>query len=210
MKTHRSTYSMEDQYGEAWDASEKLRAAAAWPQDCLSVLCTLSGVGEWEIAESGQMVYRAPCAASETDKLTETGVYPVETYGPGDTAIPTLVAQHFGLGEVAVCSNAGDFLQGDTILGRRIYRTLQDESGNSVVVETTLLQILKDDGDEDVDWKTLEWRHLQEVVDSAGGQQERFLLLAEILHRKANAAIASGTFVPYGKEFADSDFIDTF
>ena len=93
MTNHRTTYRMDDQYGEAWAAAEKLRAASKWPQDCLSVLCTLSGVGEWEVAENGQMVYHAPCSASESGKLTETGVYPVETYGPGDTAIPTLVAQ---------------------------------------------------------------------------------------------------------------------
>lgn len=210
MTLYRTTYSMEDQYGAAWEAADQLRAAAAWPQDCLSVLCTLSGVGEWEIAENGRMVYRAPCAAAERGERTETGVYPVETYGPGDTVIPTLVAQHFGLGEVAACANAGDFLQGDAIWGRRIYQMRRDESGNSAAMETALPQILKEDGDEDVYWKTLEWRHIQVVVDAAGGQQERFLLLAEILNRMADAEIADATFVPYGDEFADSDFIDAF
>lgn len=210
MTLQRTTYSMEDQYGEAWDAADKLRAAAAWPQDCLSVLCTLSGVGEWEIAENGRMVYHAPCADTERGQLTETGVYPVETYGPGDTAIPTLVAQHFGLGEVAVCPNAGNFLQGDAIWGRRIYQMRRDESGDSAVVETALPQIMKEYDGEDVYWKTLEWRHIQEVVDATGGQQERFLLLAEILQTMAGAEMDSATFVPYGDEFADSDFIDAF
>lgn len=210
MTLPRTTYSMDDQYGEAWDAADKLRAAAAWPQDCLSVLCTLSGAGEWEIAENGRMVYRAPCTESERGKLTETGVYPVETYGPGDNAIPTRVAQYFGLGEVAVCANAGDFLQGDAIWGRQLHQMRRDESGNSAVVETALPQILKEDGEEDVYWKTLEWRHIQMVVDSTGGQQERFLLLAEILQTMAGAEISAATFVPYGDEFADSDFIDAF
>ena len=210
MTNHRTIYSMDDQYGETWAAAEKLRAASEWPQDCLSVLCTLSGVGEWEVAENGRMVYHAPCAASDRGKLTETGVYPVETYGPGDAAIPTLVAQYFGLGEVAVCPNAGDFLQGDAIWGRRIYQIRRDESENSAIVETALPQILKDDGDEDVYWKTLEWRHLQVVVDETGGQRERFLLLAEILQRMADAELADATFIPYGDQFADSDFIDAF
>lgn len=210
MTNHRTTYSMDDQYGEAWDAAEKLRAASDWPQDCLSVLCTLSGVGEWEVAENGRMVYHAPCSASDRSKLTETGVYPVETYAPGDTTIPTLVAQYFGLGEAAVCANAGFFLQGDTICERPIYQMRKDEHGNPAVVETTLSQILKEDGDADIDWKALEWRHIQEVVDSAGGQQERFLLLAEILNRMADAKLGESTFIPYGDQFADSDFIDAF
>ena len=208
MTLQRTTYSMEDQYGEAWDAADKLRAAAAWPQDCLSVLCTLSGVGEWEIDENGRMVYRAPCTDTERGQLTETGVYPVETYGPGDTAIPTLVAQHFGLGEVAASRNAGYLLQSK--IDRPVYRIQQDTTGNSVIVETTLRHILEEDGDEDIEYKTLEWRHIQEVVDSAGGQQERFLLLADILHTRARAEMDAATFVPYGDEFADSDFIDAF
>ena len=208
MTLQRTTYSMEDQYGEAWDAADKLRAAAAWPQDCLSVLCTLSGVGEWEIAENGRMVYRAPCTDTERGQLTETGVYPVETYGPGDTAIPTLVAQHFGLGEVAASRNAGYLLQSK--IDRPVYRVQQDATGNSVIVETTLRHILEEDGDADIEYKTLEWRHIQVVVDATGGQQDRFLLLSEILQTRAGAEMDAATFVPYGNEFADSDFIDAF
>ena len=119
------------------------------------------------------------------------------------------MAQYFGLGEVAICPNAGDFLQGDAIWGRRIYQIRRDESENPAVVETTLPQILKDDGDDDVYWKTLEWRHLQVVVDETGGQRERFLL-AEILQRMADAELADATFIPYGDQFTDSDFIDAF
>ena len=208
MTLQRTTYSMEDQYGEAWDAADKLRAAAAWPQDCLSVLCTLSGVGEWEIAENGRMVYRAPCTNTERGQLTETGVYPVETYGPGNTVIPTLVAQHFGLGEVAASRNAGYLLQSK--IDRPVYRFQQDTSDNPAIIETTLRHILEEDGDADIEYKTLEWRHIQRVVDATGGQQDRFLLLADILHTRARAEMDSATFVPYGNEFADSDFIDAF
>lgn len=208
MTLYRTTYSMDDQYGVAWDAADRLRTAAAWPQDCLSVLCTLSGVGEWEIAENGRMVYRAPCADAERGERTETGVYPVETYGPGDTVIPTLVAQHFGLGEGAACRNAGYLLQSK--VDRPVYRVQQDETGNPAVNATTLRHILEADGDEDIEWKPLEWRHIQMVVDATGGQQERFQLLADILQTRARAEMDSATFVPYGDEFADSDFIDAF
>jgi hypothetical protein len=191
-----------------WDAADKLKTASDWDQDCVSVLCTLSGVGTWEIADNGRMIYRAPCNDYDDSTLTETGVHPVEVYGPGDEAIPTRVAQTFGLGEVVVCQNAGDFLQGDTIIARRVHRITQDESGSHTISETTLRDILGEDGDGDYWWKPLEWRHLQLVVDPDGGQQDRLILLSEILYRIASAEMDAETFIPYGHQFADSDFID--
>ena len=207
MRRYKTTYSVADCWPRVWDVAEVLESASKWQQDCLSVLCTLSGVGVWEIADDGQMVYRASCEDDERNQRTETGVYPVEIYRPSGHIIPTRVAQCFGLGEMAVCGNAGDFLQGDQIWGRRIYQVKQGESSNPVILETTLPDILKEDGYEDVYWKTLEWRHIQVVVDSTGGQRERFLLLSEILRRIADAEMDAGTFIPYGDQFADSDFI---
>ncbi len=204
-----TTYSIGDRWVELWDVAEKLKAASEWQQDCVSALCTMSGAGTWEIDETGRMVYRASYGGAEQAHLTETGVPPVEFYGPGDNAIPTKVAQHFGLGELVVCRNAGDFLQGETIIERRVYQMKQNESGTPAISETTLRQILEEDGDEDYWWKPLEWRHLQSVVDSAGGQQDRFILLSEILHRIAGAEMDAETFVPYGDQFADSDFVDS-
>ena len=127
-----------------------------------------------------------------------------------DDMLPTRVVQHFGLGEIVVCSNAGYFLQGDNIIDRKVYRLSPQEPDGSIVTETTLREILQRDGDDDVYWKPLEWKHLQMVVDSDGGQEERFKLLSEILQRKVDAKLSEMTFIPYGDSFADSDFVDSF
>ena len=61
--------------------------------------------------------------------------------------------------------------------------------------------------DEDDYWKPFKWSQLQTVVDASGGQSERFKLLAAILRRFGDAKLQSETFIPYGIQFSDSDFI---
>ena len=203
----RETYDMSEVWAHTWEASEKLVAAAKDEEDCLSALCTLSGVGSWETDADGQRVYRAPCDDDDLARAAEIGAAPIDAHRPGDATLPTRVALRFGLGEVVVCKSAGYILQGDKIIDRPIYR-LGDGAG---AVTTTLAAMLEQDAadGEDVYWKSLEWRHLQSVVDAAGGQSERFALLAEILQRLAQARMDSETFVPYGDQFADSDFVDS-
>ena len=202
------TYQISDGYSVWYDAAEKLNGAADEQEDCLSALCTLSGIGAWETTSDGQLIYRAASHGDEAAQLTPTGVMPVERYIPGDNQLPTRVAQHFGLGEVVICRNAGYLLQGDNIIDRKVFRLLSGETGDGIIAETTLQEILEEDGDDDTYWKSLEWRHLQVIVDSSGEQSERFRLLSEILRRKADAEMDAATFVPYGDQFADSDFVD--
>lgn len=202
------TYSIPDGYTVWYDAAEKLNDAADSSRDCISALCTLSGIGSWEITNEQEHIYRAPVDDEESAQMTATGVMPVESYAAGDNQIPTLVARHFGLGEVFICRNAGYLLQGDNIIDRKVFRLLSGESGEATISQTTLQEILEEDGDGDTYWKHLEWRHLQVVVDSVGAQSERFRLLSEIFRRKADAQMDAETFVPYGDQFADSDFVD--
>lgn len=190
-----------------YETSEKLADVASTQQDCLSFLCSLSGVGEWAVADDGMPVYTAQCNDETRSRWKNEGMEPLESYRPGDHTIPTSVAQHYGLGEVVVCKNAGDFLQGD-IISRKLYRVSPSETDGSVIVESTLREILESDGDDDILWKSLEWRHIQVVVDEKGGQTERFNLLSAILRIKADAEMDAMTFVPYGDSFADSDFVD--
>lgn len=201
------TYPIPDDYSVWYDAADKLNDAADSQQDCLSALCTLSGVGVWGSTDDGQFIYRTP-SDDDVTQLTSTGVIPVESYIPGDNQIPTRVARYFGLGEAVVCRNAGYLLQGDDIIDRKVFRLSPGETDNVTIVETTLQEILEEDGDDDTYWKHLEWRHLQVVVDSSGGQSERFRLLSKIMLRKADAQMDAETFVPYGDSFADSDFVD--
>lgn len=203
------TYDMSDKWHVTWDAADRLDAAAKWQQDCLSVLCTLSRVGAWEISEDGQMCYRVPCEDREGGQTTQTGIQLVEVYSPGDSMIPTGVAQHFGLGEVNICANAGHILQGDNILEAQVHQVVNDAHSSQRFAPTTLHEILKQDGEVDNYWKPLEWRHIQSVVDSDGGQESRFRLLSEILRRLAGAYMDESTFIPYGHQFADSDFVDS-
>ena len=69
--------------------------------------------------------------------------------------------------------------------------------------------MLQADSEDDISWTPLEWRHLQSVVDESGGQACRFELLSSILNHPAQAGMDSETLVPYGHQFADSDFIDS-
>ena len=74
---------------------------------------------------------------------------------------------------------------------------------------TTLSQMLQEGGEDDIYWTPLEWRHLQSVVDESGVQTYRFELLSSILKRLAQAGMDLETFVPYGHQFSDSDFVDS-
>lgn len=206
-----TTYSLTDSWPELWDLADKLAEAADPGKDCLSVLCSLSEQGKWETQEGGIRTYRTPIKAEERNQRTETGVLPVETYIPGDNSIPTRIARRFGLGEYVVCKSAGYILQGDTIIDRPIHRTRGDDLEDQSIAPTTLSEILREDSDDgDVYWKSLEWRHIQAVVDESGGQVSRFELLSAIFRRLAEAMMDSETFIPYGEQFADSDFIDSF
>ena len=202
------SYDMGGVWAKTWDAADALAKAADSGQDCLSILCELSNVGEWKTDENGQNRYFAPVSDEERKRLTPTGIYPVESYRPGDIAIPTKVARAFGLGEFNICANAGYTLQSRA--KQTVYR-MTDESGERELAPTTLDEILREDGAKDSDdvfWKTFKWKHLQLVLDSSGGQSERFRILSEVLSTLAGAEMDAGTFVPYGHRFADSDFID--
>ncbi len=192
------------------EAADKLNGAATSEQDCLSFLCTLSEMGNWTVADDGQKIYFAPCSDEDRKHSDERGIEPVETYALGDGAIPAPVARRFGLDELNVCKNAGYILQGKDLIDRPIFQAQQGKSDNSPLYATTLQEILSKDGNEneDVDWEPLKWSQLQTVVDSDGGQSERFRLLAAILRRLGEAKMDSETFIPYGTQFSDSDFID--
>ena len=93
----RKTY---DSHGEGVtliDVAQALASRADSAQDCLGVLCELSGEGAWAADEEGRRVYRAAMEAEERGCLTETGILPVETYTPGDHLIPTRVARKLGI-----------------------------------------------------------------------------------------------------------------
>ena len=203
-----TTYNRVDSWSDLWHISEEL-AAADPNEDCLSVLCTLSKEGRWIITDQGESVYHAPVASDETEQITETGILPIESYSPGDNSIPSRVARRLGLGEYVVCNNAGNTLQGDAILDRMVYRVKSINGENQNPEPATLNDMLQEDSAEDIYWAPLEWRHLQSVVDESGSQSDRFYLLAAILRRLAEARMDSETFVPYGNQFADSDFIDS-
>lgn len=194
-------YDMSDIWAAVWEASEELKKAADSGRDCLSTLCDLSKAGEWKTDESGQRYYHAPVSDDERKRLTPTGIYPIETYCPGDVSIPTKVARTFGLGEFNICASAGYTLQSRT--DQTVYRTA-DESGERKLVPTTLDEILREDGAKDVHdvyWKTLEWKHIQIIFDSSGGQSERFRILSEVMSRLASAKMGYG-----GDSSGDSDF----
>ena len=185
-------------------------AALADPdKDCLSALCSLSKEGTWETSDDGEPFYSAPVKVDEATQLTETGVLPIESYTAGDNSIPTRVARQLGLGEFVVCKNAGYILQGETILDRAVYKATSENGEGRDFKPTTLSEILQEDSEDDIYWTPLEWRHLQSVVDESGGQACRFELLSSILKRLAEAGMDSETFVPYGHQFADSDFVDS-
>ena len=192
------------------EAADNLEAVAHSGQDCLSTLCTLSGVGSWTVVE-GRDVFSAPCSEEDRRQVAEQGGVLVEAYALGGGLIPTRVARRFGLDETNVCKRSGYILQGDDLIDRPIFQA-QQESGEVVLHPTTLREIVSRDGDDDEDnyWKPLKWSQLQTVVDSSGGQSERFRLLAAILRRLGEAEMDSETFIPYGMQFADSDFIDSF
>ena len=191
--------------------ADQLDAAADRGQDCLSTLCTLSGVGNWTVID-GQDVYSAPCDAETRQRVAERDGVLVETHTPGDTTIPTRVAMRFGLGETIICGYSGNILQGDDLIGRPVFETQQDNSGKTVLCATTVQEIVSKDGDPDEDgyYKPLKWSHLQTIVDSSGSQSERFNLLAAILRCFGDAKLDSETFIPFGVQFSDTDFIDSF
>ena len=185
-------YDMSGVWAEAWEASQELEKAADSGRDCLSTLCDLSNAGEWKTDEGGQRYYYAPVGDDERKRLTPTGISPIESYRPGDFSIPTKVARAFGLGEINICANAGYTLQSRT--DQTVYR-MANESGERKLAPTTLDEILREDGAKDVDdvfWKTLEWKHIQIIFDSSGGQSERFKILADVMSTLAGTEIGDG------------------
>ena len=123
------------------------------------------------------------------------------------------MARRFGLGEKVVCKNAGYFLQGNDMIERPVYRAASADCGERKVIATTLQEILHEEVEneewwtQEVYWKELEWRHIQLILDESGGQSERFRLLAKILDHIAEVELMEGIFVPYGNQFADSEFL---
>lgn len=193
------SYDMEEVWVTTHDAADALAKASDSGQDCLSALCDLSNAGEWKTDESGRRYYCAPVSAAERKRLTPTGIRPVESYRPGDIAIPTKVARAFGLGEFNICANAGYTLQ--SLAKQTVYRMTESEEGE--LAPTTLDEILREDGAKDTDdvfWKTFEWKHLQMVLDSSGGQSERFRILSKVLSGIAYSHIGDA-----GDSFGDSD-----
>ena len=211
----RKTYKSDGKGVILIDVAQALASRADSTQDCLGVLCELSGEGAWAADEEGRQVYRAVMEAEERRCLTETGFLPIETYAPGDHVIPTRVARKLGLGERVVCQSAGYLLQGEKLIKRNVYRAGPEYSEDGTVVATTLYDILLAEVDDDewasqeVYWKDLEWRHIQMVLDVCGGQRDRFVLLSEILDHIGEVSLMEGTYIPYGYQFADSDFIDS-
>ena len=209
----KTTYELGDNYTVLMDVAKALKARAESGEDCLATLCDLSGEGEWVTDETGQRVYRTAPDGADREGLTETGITPVEIYMPGGYEIPTPVARRFGLGEKVVCGNAGYFLQGNEMIERPVYRAAPANCDEREVIATTLQDILHEEVEDEewwvheVYWKDLEWRHIQMVLDEGGGQSERFRLLAKILDHIAEVELMEGTFVPYGNQFADSDFL---
>ena len=204
-----NTYDLSNAWPKLWDLADHLARVANPDDDCLSVLCSLSEEGEWKTSSKGVRAYHAPAGEEERIRRTETGVTPVESYKRGDTSLPTLVARRFGLGEQIVCKNAGYILQGDNLIDRPVHRIIDHDSGKGTVALSSLREMLEEEGDEDVYWKPLEWRHIQSIVNPSGGQMSRFELLSAIFRRMAEAQMDSETFVPYGNQFADSDFVDS-
>lgn len=204
-----ATYNRTDKWPELWDISEKLANLADPNEDCLSALCSLSKEGTWETSDDGKLVYKAPVEVDESAQITETGVLPIESYTAGDSSIPTRVARKLGLGEYVVCKNAGYILQGESIIDRAVYRATAEHGEGRDFNPTTLSEMLQEDSEDDIYWTSLEWRHLQSVVDDSGGQACRFEVLASILKCLAQPGMDSETFVPYGHQFADSDFVDS-
>ena len=208
-----TTYELGDNYIMLMDVAKALDARAELGEDCLATLCELSGEGQWVTDEKGQRAYRAVLEESDREGVTETGEAPVEDYRPGGHEIPTRVARRFGLGEKIVCKSAGHFLQGNDMIERPVYRAASADGDKREVVATTLQEILHEEvkaeewSRQEVYWKDLEWRHIQLVLDENGGQSERFRLLAKILDHIAEVELMEGTFVPYGDQFADSDFL---
>ena len=203
-----TTYSNADDWVELSSISKGLAGLTATGKDCLSALCTLSNEGTWQTSKDGVPVYNAPVDAGERVQRTETGTLPVETYTPGDFSIPTRIARKLGLGEYVVCNNAGYILQGDTIMERPVHQA-KTKGIEKEFLPTTLRRMLQEESEEDVYWTPLKWRHIQSLVDETGGQSCRFELLAAILDRLAVARMESETFIPYGHQFADSDFVDS-
>ena len=209
----KTTYELGENYTVLMDVAKVLDARAESGEDCLATLCELSGEGEWVADETGGRVYRASLEGADREGITETGITPVEAYSMGGYEIPTRVARRFGLGEKVVCKNAGYFLQGNEMIERPVYGAAPADCDERKVIATTLQDILHDEVEDEewwvqeVYWKDLEWRHIQLILDENGGQSERFRLLAKILDHIAEVELMEGTFVPYGNQFADSDFL---
>lgn len=209
----KTTYELGGNCTVLMDVAKALDAKAESGEDCLAILCELSGEGEWVTDGTGRRVYRATLEGADREGITDTGVAPVENYRPGGYEIPTRVARRFGLGEKLVCKSAGYFLQGNEMIERPVYRAAPADCDERKVIATTLQDILHEEVEDkewwkqEVYWKDLEWRHIQLILDENGGQSERFRLLAKILDHIADVELMEGTFVPYGNQFADSDFL---
>ena len=201
------TYSDDDTWVHLSQVADKLVEFADSGQDCIASLCTLSETGEWIEAPDGTMEYRCDVDGEAEQELTDNLEIPIAAYRVGGDAIPTKVARKLGLGEYVVCDNGGYILQG--ISDRPIFVIGQD--GEVEEEPTTLEDIFAPGADVWGRYYTpVKWRHIQKVVGSDGSQSARYQILADILRRLVDVAIDESTFIPYGPQFSDSDFIDSF
>ena len=188
------------------EVADQLDATADSGQDCLSTLCTLSGAGNWTVID-GQDIYSALCDDEIRQHVAERDGVLIETHTPGDGTIPTRVAMRFGLDETNVCKNAGSTLQGEDFVERPIFQLHQKSPGETTLIPTTLREILSKDRDGDLWWTPVKWSQIQTIVDASGGQSERFKLVALILRLLGEARMDEVTFIPFGFQFSDTDFI---
>ena len=81
----KTTYELGENYTILMDVAEALDAKDESGEDCLAILCELSGEGEWVTDATGQRVYWATLEGTDREEVTETGVAPVENYRRGAT-----------------------------------------------------------------------------------------------------------------------------
>ena len=190
-----------------YEIADRLAELADSGKDCVGSLCSLSETGAWVATSDGTMEYRCDVEGEAGLGLTDNLKVPVAAYRIGGDAIPTKVARKLWLGEYVVCQNAGGFLQG--IADRPVFEIGDD---GEVGQEPTTLENIFGQGLSSYDtyFAPMEWRHLQRVVGPDGSQSTRYQILADILRQIADARMDEGTSIPYGHQFADSDFIDSF
>ena len=204
------TYSDDDTWVRLSQLTDKLEGLVDSEQDCIASLCELSETGEWIETPDGTMEYRCDVAGEVELGLTDNLKTPISAYRVGGDAIPTKMARKLGLGEFVVCENTGYLLQ-QGIADREVF--IVGEDGKVSKEPTTLermVELERPDEPYGAAFVELEWRHIQKIVGADGTQSARYQILADIFTRLVDVAIDASTYIPYGPQFSDSDFIDSF